>query len=172
MSATPSRASASALRSLPSVERLALELGPPHELAVLAAREAIEARRAELAAASPAPSDLAERARAILARLQTPSPRRVLNATGVIVHTGLGRAPLAAEAAGAVAAVAGGYSDLELDLESGERGSRQSHVVSLLRELTGAQDALVVNNCAAAVLLAAASLAGGREVVVSRGQLV
>jgi len=97
----------------------------------------------------------------------------VVNATGVIVHTNLGRAPLAAAARAAVARAAEGYSNLELDLESGARGSRHDHVEGLLRELTGAEAALAVNNCAGAVLLAAAALAGrGREIVVSRGQLV
>src|ERR671932_450959 len=102
-----------------------------------------------------------------------PSLRRVLNATGVVVHTNLGRAPLAAEARGAVARAAEGYANLELDLRDGARGSRHAHVEGLLRELTGADAALAVNNCAAAVLLAAAALAGrGREIVVSRGQLI
>ena len=101
------------------------------------------------------------------------SLRRVLNATGVVVHTNLGRAPLAAAARAAVARAAEGYANLELDLGTGERGSRQAHVEGLLRELTGADAALVVNNCAAATLLAAAALAGpGREIVVSRGQLI
>jgi L-seryl-tRNA(Ser) seleniumtransferase len=117
--------------------------------------------------------DLVPRARALLAELQSSSLRRVLNATGVIIHTNLGRGPLPTAARDALAAVAEGYSNLELDLESGERGSRQSHVEPLLCELTGAQAALAVNNGAAAVLLAAASLAGaGRAIVVSRGQLV
>jgi L-seryl-tRNA(Ser) seleniumtransferase len=97
----------------------------------------------------------------------------VVNATGVIVHTNLGRAPLSEAARAAVAAVVSGYSNLELDLASGERGSRQVHVDGLLGELTGAESALVVNNGAGAVLLAAAALAGpGRAIVVSRGQLV
>jgi L-seryl-tRNA(Ser) seleniumtransferase len=98
--------------------------------------------------------------------------RRVLNATGVIVHTNLGRAPLADAAAEAAREAGRGYSNLEYDLEAGARGSRQAHAESILRELTGAEAAMVVNNCAAAVLLAAAALAGGRELVVSRGQLV
>ena len=96
----------------------------------------------------------------------------MLNATGVIVHTNLGRAPLATVAIEAVARVAAGYSNLEYDLESGRRGSRQDHAEGLLRELTGAGAALVVNNCAAAALLASAALAAGRELVVSRGQLI
>src|SRR5437763_392428 len=112
-------------------------------------------------------------ARAVLARAEAPSLRRLLNATGVIVHTNLGRAPVAIAAREAAARAGEGYSNLELDLEAGRRGSRQVHVERLARELTGAEDALAVNNGAAAVLLAAAALAGdGREVVVSRGQLI
>jgi L-seryl-tRNA(Ser) seleniumtransferase len=97
----------------------------------------------------------------------------VINATGVIIHTNLGRAPLAAPARAALTAAAEGYSNLELELERGERGSRHSHVESLLCELTGAEAAIAVNNGAAAVLLAVAALAGpDRDVIVSRGQLV
>jgi L-seryl-tRNA(Ser) seleniumtransferase len=101
-----------------------------------------------------------------------PGPRRVLNATGVIVHTNLGRAPLAARAVRAVAGVGASYSDLEYNLDPGARGSRQEHVGPTLCELTGAEAALVVNNCAAAVLLATAALCAGRRLLVSRGQLV
>ncbi|HEX8206208.1 MAG TPA: L-seryl-tRNA(Sec) selenium transferase, partial [Solirubrobacteraceae bacterium] len=126
----------------------------------------LDERRAELLGGASDEADLLDRA---AERLQ-PSLRRVLNATGVIVHTNLGRAPLAPAAREAVARVAEGYSDLELDLGTGARGSRQAHVEALLRELTGAEAAIAVNNCAAAVLLAVAAL--GREVVVSRGQLV
>jgi L-seryl-tRNA(Ser) seleniumtransferase len=116
---------------------------------------------------------LTNRARQILDLLEMPSLRRVINATGVIVHTNLGRAPLPQAAREAVAAAATGYANLEFDLESGERGSRHAHVEALLRELTRAEAAIVVNNGAAAVLLAAAALAGpGRSIVVSRGQLV
>ncbi len=162
-----------ALRALPSVERLAAALDAPHALAVAAARAAIEERRAALRHGQAGDgSDIAELARGKLAAAQAPSLRRVINAAGVIVHTNLGRAPLAAAAREAVAAAAEGYSNLELDLASGERGSRQAHVEELLRELTGAQAALVVNNGAGAVLLAAAALAAGRGLVVSRGQLV
>jgi L-seryl-tRNA(Ser) seleniumtransferase len=163
------------LRGLPAVERLAAALdGVPHALAVRAAREAVDARRSALVAGEGGSDepDLVADARARAEAAARPSLRPVLNATGVVVHTNLGRAPLAAEAVGALREVAGGYSNLELDLASGERGSRQAHVEELLRELTGAEAALVVNNCAAAVLLAAAALAGGRELVVSRGQLV
>src|SRR5262249_12667831 len=117
--------------------------------------------------------ELVTRAREVLAELERPSLRRVINATGVILHTNLGRAPLAASAREAVARAAEGYSTLELDLESGERGSRHAHVEGLLCELTGAEAATVVNNGAGAVLLAAAALAGpGRSIVVARGQLV
>jgi len=98
--------------------------------------------------------------------------RRVYNATGVVLHTNLGRAPLAAPALDAVVAAAAGYCNLEFDLEAGERGSRYVHAVGLLKLVTGAEDALVVNNNAAAVLLCLAALARDREVVVSRGELV
>ena len=101
-----------------------------------------------------------------------PHFRRVINATGVVVHTNLGRSLLAPEAATAAAEACLRYSNLEFDLATGERGSRYSHVVDILRTLTGAEDALVVNNNAAAVLITLETLAKGREVVVSRGQLV
>jgi len=117
-------------------------------------------------------SNLERDARALAATASRPRLRPVLNATGVVVHTNLGRAPLAAAAIDAIGAVASGYSNLEYELGSGERGSRHSHVASLLGELTGAEAALVVNNCAGATLLAVAAVASGREVVVSRGQLV
>jgi L-seryl-tRNA(Ser) seleniumtransferase len=150
------------LRELPSVDRLATSV----------ARAELQARRDELLhgadAGDGATVDLVARARARL----RPRLRRVLNVTGVVVHTNLGRAPLAAEAQAAVAAAADGYCNLELDLASGERGSRHDHVEGLLCELTDAQAAMAVNNCAAAVLLAAAALAGGRETIVSRGQLI
>ena len=146
------------LRALPSVDRLATAV----------ARAELADRRAELLSGAGDDPDLVDRARSRL----RPSLRRVLNATGVVVHTNLGRAPLAAAARDAVARVADGYSNLELDLETGRRGSRQDHVEGLLRELTGAEAALAVNNCAAATLLAAAALAGGRELVVSRGQAI
>jgi L-seryl-tRNA(Ser) seleniumtransferase len=130
-------------------------------------------RREELLRGDAGPADLAARVRAWVEGASRTRLRRVVNATGVIVHTNLGRAPLAAAARAAVARAAEGYSNLELDLESGARGSRHDHVEGLLRELTGAEAALAVNNCAGAVLLAAAALAGrGREIIVSRGQLV
>ncbi len=155
------------VRDLPSVETLASRLvDVPHAVAVAAARQAIGAARERLLAGQPA-GDLEELAR----RSLRPSLRPVLNATGVIVHTNLGRAPLPTEAVEAAAAAAG-YVNLEYELDSGRRGSRQAYVEELVRELTGAEAALVVNNGAGAVLLAAAALAAGRELVVSRGQLV
>jgi L-seryl-tRNA(Ser) seleniumtransferase len=156
-----------------AVGELAKELDAPHALAVAAARATIEERREELQAGAQDDPDLVSRARERLARTQQPSLRRVINATGVIVHTNLGRAPLAEAARDAVTRAAQGYSNLEWDAETGARGSRHAHVEHLLTELTGAEAALAVNNGAAAVLLAAAALAGpGKEIVVSRGQLV
>lgn len=102
----------------------------------------------------------------------TPSLRPLVNGTGVVVHTNLGRSPLALEAEHALHAISIGYSNLEFDLETGERGTRYAHVEELICELTGAEAALVVNNNAAAVILALSSLATGREVIVSRGELV
>ncbi len=162
------------LRSLPSVDRLAAALDAPHALAVSAARRTIDRRRRELSGdGAVEASDLVARAREELAQLTGPSLRQVLNATGVIVHTNLGRAPLSAPARAAVARAAGGYTNLELDLDTGRRGSRQVHVATLLRELTGAEDGIAVNNGAGAALLAVAALAGaGGNVIVSRGQLV
>jgi L-seryl-tRNA(Ser) seleniumtransferase len=160
------------LRSLPSVDELAGRLDGPHRLAVAAARAAIAQQRAALVAGTPT-GDIDAVAQAELERMAAPSLRRVINATGVILHTNLGRAPLAPAAQAAVARAAAGYSNLELDLDHGRRGARGDHVERLLCELTGAQAALAVNNGAGAVLLAAAALAGpGVGIVVSRGQLV
>ena len=162
------------LRDLPSVdmllrdERLADE---PHELALAAARRVLDEAREEIRAGTD-PKPLVDRVVAELALARRPSLRRVLNATGVLVHTNLGRAPLADAALARVAEVGAGYSNLEYDLAAGERGSRQDHLAELLSRLTGAEAALVVNNNAAAVLLALAALAEGREVVVSRGELI
>jgi L-seryl-tRNA(Ser) seleniumtransferase len=156
----------------PSVDALVRAAGcdAPHALVVDAARETIARRRDEGRPATV--EELVGPLREAVERRRAPSLRPVINATGVVLHTNLGRAPLAAPALAALDAVARGYSNLELDLSSGRRGSRQAHVEPLLRELTGAEAALVVNNCAAAVLLALAALAAGREVVVSRGELV
>jgi L-seryl-tRNA(Ser) seleniumtransferase len=156
------------LRDLPSVDELARGVDDP--LAVGAARALLDRAREEIRAGAD-PGDLRERLRHELVRVRRPALRRVLNATGVLVHTNLGRAPLA-EAALERVREAAGFSNLELELESGARGSRQDHLAPLLRRLTGAEAALVVNNNAAAVLLTLAALAAGREVVVSRGELV
>ena len=139
-------------------------------LAVEAARELLERAREEIRAGAE-PGDLPARLVAALASARSPTFRRVLNATGVLVHTNLGRAPLAEAALERVRAVAG-YSNLEYDLSTGSRGSRQDHLGPLLRRLTGAEAAIAVNNNAAAMLLALAALAEGREVVVSRGELI
>ncbi len=157
------------LRDLPSVDELAREADDP--LAVDAARRVIDRAREEIEAGAD-PGDLAARLREELADARRPRLRRVLNATGVVIHTNLGRAPLAEEALARVVDAARGYSNLEYDLAEGARGSRQDHVAAILRRLTGAESALVVNNNAGAVLLALAALAEGREVVVSRGELI
>jgi L-seryl-tRNA(Ser) seleniumtransferase len=166
-------APAQALRALPAVHELAAMLDAPHALAVRAARQAIDEQRNTVRCGGKPVTDLTIRARELLEQIGGPRYRRVINATGVIVHTNLGRAPLAEAARQAVELAARGYSNLELDLSSGERGSRQAHVEALLCDLTGAEAAIAVNNGAAAVLLAAAALAGrGGGIVVSRGQLV
>jgi L-seryl-tRNA(Ser) seleniumtransferase len=162
------------LRDLPSVDELARDerlAEEPAPLVVAAAREVIARAREEIAAGHE-PGDLAERTLAELAAARAPALRRALNATGVIVHTNLGRAPLPEAALARALEVGRGYSNLEYDLTAGARGSRQDHVAAILRRLTGAEAALVVNNNAAAVLLALAALAEGREVLVSRGELI
>ncbi len=163
------------LRDLPKVgDVLESELGrtllaaAPRWAVVDAVRAEIESRRS---ARDARPLDPVMLRAAVDARLSV-SLRRVVNATGVVLHTNLGRAPLAEAAVERVADVARGYSNLELALDDKKRGSRHEHVVELLRALTGAEDALVVNNCAAAVLLALTGLAQGGDVVVSRGELV
>ena len=157
------------LRDLPSVDELARGVDDP--LAITAARTVLELAREEIRAGAD-PGDLRVRVEETVAAARRPSLRRVLNATGVLVHTNLGRAPLAPAALERVAAVGGGYSNLEYDLSDGGRGSRQDHLAPLLRRLTGAEAGLVVNNNAAAVLLALAALGEGREVIVSRGELI
>ena len=157
------------LRDLPSVDELARDVDDP--LAVAAARTVLARAREEIRAGAD-PGDLAARLREELGAARAASLRRVLNATGVIVHTNLGRAPLAEEALARVLEVGRGYSNLEYDVAEGARGSRQDHVAPILRRLTGAEAAIVVNNNAGAVLLALAALAEGREVIVSRGELI
>ncbi len=186
-----------ALRGLPSVEELvshdaAAELleGHPRAQVVEAVRSAVEAVRREImAAVAGAPADgvgtlgvaatagvspeaLLARAAAVLEQWSRQGLRPLMNLTGVVVHTNLGRSPLAQKAVERVAAVARSYSNLEYDLESGTRGRREVHVESLLTRLTGAEAAFAVNNNAGATLLLLMALAAGREVLVSRGQLV
>ena len=165
-------------RALPSVNAL-LELPGVDGLLSRAPRSAVvDAARAALDAArstNVVPRDNAAWIEAIerqLTRIVRPSLRPVINATGVVLHTNLGRAPLAETAIAAIGRVARGYSNLEYDIESGSRGSRYAHCAALLRELTGAQDAVVVNNCAAALVLALNTLADGKDAVISRGELI
>jgi L-seryl-tRNA(Ser) seleniumtransferase len=163
-------------RTLPSVDRLlrdpevlALLEHAPRALVVDAVRESLEAARTRRAGP---PERWADEIRDRLAALIRPGLRPVLNATGVVLHTNLGRAPLAPSAVAAMAAVGGGYSNLELDLPAGTRGSRGDHCRGLLRDVTGAEDALVVNNAAGALLLALNAHAAGRDVLISRGELI
>ena len=166
-------------RALPSVGTLleseslrALRESVPRALIADAIREVVDAARREPAAAPESEEGWARSVAEAAARRRLPSLRPVINATGVVLHTNLGRAPLAAAARDAMLRVADGYTNLEYDLERGARGSRHVHAVALLRELTGAEDAIVVNNCAAALVLALDALANGRDVLVSRGELV
>ncbi|MBU8536704.1 L-seryl-tRNA(Sec) selenium transferase [Falsiroseomonas tokyonensis] len=168
---------ASLRRALPALHRL-LETPEAAELLQQHPRAAVVAAlRAELAGlrAQALPFETARSfaaARAALAAAARPGLRQVINATGVVLHTNLGRAPLPQAARDAVAAEAAGYCNLELDLETGRRGHRHAACAALLAELTGAEAALVVNNGAAAMLLALSALAAGGEAVVSRGELV
>jgi L-seryl-tRNA(Ser) seleniumtransferase len=162
------------LRDLPSVDRLVGDerlADEPHDAAVAAARVVLDRARDDIRAGRD-PGPLVDAVLDELEGARRPRLQRVLNATGVIVHTNLGRAPLAEEAVARVVEVGSGYSTLEYDLDRGARGSRQDHLAPLLVALTGAEAALVVNNNAAAVLLALAALAEGREVIVSRGELI
>ena len=166
-------------RALPSVGVLleSPELAPllaraPRTLVADAVRSVIEAARTNPA---DTPADAGAWVRAVDAQLamrERPSLRPLINATGVVLHTNLGRAPLAAAALQAILDTAAGACNLEYDVEKGERGSRYVHAVELLRELTGAEDAIVVNNCASALVLALNSLSAGREAIVSRGELI
>ena len=170
------------LRALPKTDDVlaASELAPtlaetPRAVVLDAVRGAIEDARARLLGGesfSPDVSQIARDAAGRAALAARPSLRRVINATGIIVHTNLGRSVLSQRAAAAVQEVASGYSTLEYDVAGGQRGSRHVHVESLLCRLTGAEAAMAVNNNAAAVMLGIAALARGKEAVVSRGQLV
>ena len=165
-------------RDLPSVSSL-LEMSEirsllehhPRQIVVEAVRGAVEAARNDGSGRKTEQQWVATIASAV-GNLSQPSLRRVINATGVILHTNLGRAPLAEAAVRAIGDIASGFSNLEYDIESGKRGSRYSHCVTLLRQLTGAEDALVVNNCAAAMVLVLNAVAQKKEVLVSRGELV
>ncbi len=179
---TSEQGDGSGLRALPSVETLlqteplrgAAE-GGSRGIATDVVRGLLERCREEIRngnGAAPGAAELAARAAVVVKALERPRLLPVINATGVVIHTNLGRAPLSVNALDALDAVGSGYSNLEYDVDGGVRGSRQAHVEGLLRELTGAEGALALNNNAAAVLLAVAALANGGEVVVSRGQLV
>jgi L-seryl-tRNA(Ser) seleniumtransferase len=180
----PASARAASLRSLPQVQRLletqaaaGLLRSFRREQVAQSIRDELAGVRAallagrvpELEAGGVAFFDAVQRR---LQALRADSLRPVINGTGVVLHTNLGRAPLAAAAVRAIGEVAGGYSSLEYDLSEGARGSRHDHVEPLLCRLTGAQAAVAVNNCAAAVLLALTALARGGEVIVSRGELI
>ena len=171
-------------RHIPALERLlgaepllALQARFGRERTVERLREALDRVRGGPAgdgdeSAFADPARYAREVEAALTEEERGSLRPVINATGVVLHTNLGRAPMAPAAVAAMARVAGGYSNLEFDLASGERGSRYDHCVGLLRRLTGAEDALVVNNNAAALVLALNTVALGGPVLVSRGELV
>jgi L-seryl-tRNA(Ser) seleniumtransferase len=169
------------LRQIPSIDRLlseeavqALVAGYGHEQAVSGLRAALDAVRTEVQGGGDVPdvAELAARTEAILQARLAPTLRRVINATGVVIHTNLGRAPLSTAAQAAMEAASRSYSTLEYDLARGQRGHRTAHAEQLLCELTGAESALVVNNNAGAVLLALRGLGQGRGAIVSRGQLV
>ena len=168
-----------AYRDLPSVDRIITDprvraAAAPDSLAAQVARDVLDEARARIAAGGDAPAFDAV-VEAVTGRIDaavSPPLRPLINATGVILHTNLGRAPLAPEAVEAMAAVARSYSNLEFDVESGARGSRHTILEPLLCRLTGAEAAMAVNNNASAVLLTLSALAAGREVVLSRGQLV
>ncbi len=169
------------LRSLPSVDALLqdhtlreLEQRHGHAVVVEACRAALDAARKSILAghALPMPALLIDDIGERVERTVRPSLLPVINATGVIIHTNLGRAPLSQDALAAMRTVAQGYSNLEYDLAGGERGSRYTHAEAVLTRLTGAPAALVVNNNAAAVMLILAAFAQDRQVVISRGQLV
>ncbi|MFQ5848293.1 MAG: L-seryl-tRNA(Sec) selenium transferase [Candidatus Methylomirabilales bacterium] len=184
---TPHQHAALLLRQIPSVDEVLQEPGLkrlleacPRWVVVEAVRETLEMHRQRLLArlregtevSAPDLSGLLGQVSLMVLHRARPSLRRVINATGVILHTNLGRAPLSTEAQARLQEVAGHYSTLEFDLHQGTRGSRQVHTEGLLTRLTGTEAALVVNNNAAAVLLSINAMAEGQEVVVSRGELI
>ncbi len=166
------------LRKLPKMDRLLAEMPDeiPHGVKLSACRYMLETLRSQALAGKvvdiPPLDELVLRATELAFQRLRPSLRPVINATGVVIHTNLGRSLLPEEIFQTLTEIAGRYSNLEYNLQAGERGSRYSHVEGILRELTGAESALVVNNNAAAVLITLETLARGKEVVVSRGELV
>ena len=164
------------LRSLPSVDRVLVSLEglAPQVFTSHAARMAVDRARADIKRSGDAPSldEVVSRARELLDERSQKYLQPVINATGVLIHTNLGRVPLGQRQLDAISEIARGYSNLEYDLKAGRRGSRYSHASDLVEALTGAEAALVVNNNAAAVLLTLAALATDREVVISRGELI
>jgi L-seryl-tRNA(Ser) seleniumtransferase len=164
------------LRDLPGVDRVMAALGSeiPEPVIASAARRAVDTARAVVLRGEPTPSfeDVVASARVLLSEHGVMMLREVINATGVLIHTNLGRIPLGDAQLDAVRTIAGGYSNLEYDIRSGRRGSRYAHARTLIAALTGAESALVVNNNAAAVLLVLSALCAGRDVIISRGELV
>lgn len=181
MSRSNGKTQLSEYRRLPSVDRL-LQMAEVGDLVAAygaplvteTLRELVATARGQIARGerAPSPESWARLLEDRLVHLVAPRLRPIINATGVIIHTNLGRAPLSEDARRAINTISCGYSNLEYDTDQGRRGSRYSHARELLTALTGAEDALVVNNCASAVFLALSALCRGREVVVSRGQLV
>lgn len=172
------------LRNLPSVTDL---LKTPvlssvvdkvsHSTVVSAARRVLDEVRSQVKSAAdampvPSPQEIADRVAQWVQKQDKPKLKKVINATGIVLHTGLGRAPLSGTALGAIQQIAAGYCSLEIDLESGERSQRVDAVEDLICEVTGAEAAVVVNNNAAATLLVLSALGQGKEFIVSRGQLV
>ncbi len=172
------------LQTLPAIDRLlgsevltVLEQTQPHVLIRDAAQQTVDVLRQQLLdEQAPIPDlELEAVARLVAARvaeMAKPSLRRVINVTGTLLHTNLGRAPLCSDALQAIKAVAQGYSNLEYDLDAGKRGKRFTHVEELICKLTGGEAATVVNNNAGAVMLALAALSGGHSAIVSRGELI
>ncbi|MFN2525353.1 MAG: L-seryl-tRNA(Sec) selenium transferase, partial [Actinomycetota bacterium] len=164
------------LRALPSVEKVAgaLRSETSAPVATAVARLAVDAARAAIRRGEDAPShdDVLDNARELLAGERRATLRPVINATGVLIHTNLGRVPLGDSQLDAVQRIASGYSNLEYDLAEGARGNRYGHARLRIARLTGAEDALVVNNNAAGMLLVLSALAEGKEVIVSRGELI
>ena len=178
---SPNTARRQALRQLPSVDRLlaapavqSLDLSLSHDIQVDLARGVLDSARGSIldGEAVPTLEALARSLQRAALNQFLPSLQPVINATGVILHTNLGRAPLSRAAIQAMASVSAGYTNLEFDLDAGARGSRYAHLVASLTDLTGAEDALAVNNNAAAIFLVLSALAAGKEVIISRGEAV